>query len=136
MIFCHYPLIPARDGGFCLNWGYSRIEKIKEELRELICAKESDVLGYFCGHLHINSVKKMGTTTQIVNGASGLATVSYKEIDIEKNRISVKTKFIPGYDDLYGSIMGTDDSIDVSHSDIRSYHLGNDDERDFDILFK
>ncbi len=134
LVFCHYPLVPARDGGFCKSWEYKRVGTVIPRLKSLISDPDHGVKAYFCGHIHINSKRKLGNTTyQVVNGATGLSTVCYKRIDISDQTIEVRTMRIPGYERLYGKIMNPDRSIDRLHPDKESYHWGNEEERNFRI---
>ncbi len=161
LVFGHYPLVPAREGGFCAVWEYKRIGRIIPRLKALIAEPAHRVRAYFCGHIHINSrrtmgdgpvgdgamrggggstdkagsaIQKGGGAIQVVNGATGLATVCYKRIVLGENGTArVSTKRLPGFDGLYGKIMNPDRSTDRSHPDRESYHWGNDEERDFVI---
>lgn len=133
LVFCHYPLVPARDGGFCSRWEYKRIGNVIDRLALLVGDPKNHVLAYFCGHLHINSKKPLGSTIQVVNGASGLATVCYKEILIGDREIKVDTFMLPGFDDFQGDLMNEDESTDIKHKTIKEYHWGTGDETRFTI---
>ncbi len=152
IVFSHYPVFQTRSGGFCAGWDYNRIGKSREKIASLLADEQHDVLFYFCGHQHINSKVPMnmdsdgkpelninyatkgdGKRWQVETGTLTQATVCYREIEIEKDRISVSTKQLPGISGLVEGVMNETKSFDETHSDIYTYHMGNEDERDFEV---
>ena len=134
LVYTHYPVVPARSGGFCSTWDYNRIRDSKDALAELLRDPANRVAAYFCGHLHLNSVMPIGTCAQIVTGAVGLSMTVYREIEICEYEMTVRTKRLPMFSDFVGELMCADErSIDAEHPDIRTYHWGNAAERDFAI---
>lgn len=134
LVFCHYPLVPTRGEGFLKDWEYRRIGKVIPRLKELVADPAHRVLGYCCGHIHANAKTVLpGGALQVVNGASGLATVCYKRILVRDTEIVLRTERLPGFEGLYGEIMHADRSADALHPDAATYHWGLDEERDFTI---
>ena len=136
LLFCHYPLVPSRTGGFCSTWGYGRIEGVLPELRRVIAGRDGQVRAWFCGHQHINSRAKIGREMeQVVTGALGLATCCYRLLDISPGVIRVSTHRLPDVPDWLGDAMNPDRSWDEEHPTLESYQWGNEGERDFEILW-
>jgi len=133
LVYNHYPVVPARSGGFCATWDYNRIRDSKDALAALLGDSANRVAAYFCGHLHINSAVPLGNTLQIVTGAAGLGLTAYREIEIEQDIIKVSTKRLPSFTDFVGSLMNENRSCDAEHPDMRSYHWGNEAEREIEI---
>ncbi len=134
LVFCHYPLVPSRTGGFCHTWGYSRIEKVLPELRRIASAREGQVRAWFCGHQHINSrVRMEGGAEQIVTGALGLGACCYRLVDIEPGIIRVTTRRLPDVPDWLDDAMNPDRAQDGEHPTVEAYTWGNPEERDFTI---
>ncbi len=133
LVFCHYPITPARSGGFCQTWEYRRIGGIRERLLELALA--GNVRAWFCGHLHINSRVRVGRMEQIVTGALGLATCAYRLLDISPAAIRITTHRLPDVPDWLADAMNPDRSQDDAHPTIEAYHWGNDEERDFTLAY-
>ncbi len=136
LVFCHYPLVPSRSDGFCHTWEYGRIEAALPELRRVIGARDGQVRAWFCGHQHINSRVSVGRETeQVVTGALGLSTCCYRLLDIEPGKISVTTHRLPEVPGWLDDVMNPERSKDAEHPTLESYHWGNDQERDFQILW-
>jgi len=134
LVFNHYPVIPARSGGFCHTWDYNRIRDSKDPLAALLGDPANRVAAYFCGHLHINSVMPLGNTLQIVTGPTGVALTAYREIEVNGDSLTVSTKRLPMFPDFVGELMCADErSLDAEHPTIDSYHWGNAKECDLTI---
>ncbi len=136
ILFCHYPLVKSRQGGFCSQWGYKRISDTRQPLIDLIKRRGDQVHGYFSGHHHLNSRTKIGQTEQIVTGSLGLATCCYRIIDITNSAIDISTHRLPDIPNWLNDVMNPDNSIDIEHSTLESYHWGNEEERNFIIKRK
>jgi hypothetical protein len=133
ILFCHYPIAPSRTGGFCHEWGYSRIGGVRQQLVDLIQRHTDSVRAYFCGHQHINSRTRISNTDQIETGALGLATCCYRLLDFEPAGIRVSTHVLPDIPNWLDDVMNPDRSSDDEHPDLKAYQWGNDDERTFTI---
>ena len=134
IVYTHYPVVPARSGGFCSTWDYNRIRDSKDPLAALLRDPSNRVAVYFCGHLHINSAMPIGACTQIVTGASGLSLATYREVTIADDKLTITTKRLPQFADFVGPMMCADErSIDAEHGDIMTYHCGNPYELDLCI---
>ncbi len=129
----HYPLIPSRNGGYCEEWGYSRIRLVRSQLLNLIQTNDERVRAYFCGHQHINSQVAIGDAQQIVTGSVGLATCCYRILEIEDEKISVTTHRLNDIPNWLDDVMNPDRSSDNDHPTLESYHWGNENERTFEI---
>ncbi|MCK5155870.1 MAG: metallophosphoesterase [Spirochaetales bacterium] len=136
MLFCHFPLVLTRTGGFCSWWGYNRIASVRQSLTDLILNHNKEIPAYFCGHHHINSRVKIGQTEQIVTGALGLATCCYRIIEINSCAVNISTHRLPGITNWLDDIMYPEQSTDVEHDSIEAYHWGNEEERNFTITRK
>jgi calcineurin-like phosphoesterase family protein len=133
LVFCHYPVIQSRKGGFCADWGYSRIGEVRQRLTEILEGEQAEVVGYFCGHQHINSRVQSAGTEHIVTGALGTSPYCYRTMDICEEQIRIITHQLAGLSGPFNEVMNADRSADSSHATLRSYHWGNTDERDFTI---
>jgi 3',5'-cyclic-AMP phosphodiesterase len=129
----HYPFIPSRNGGYCHEWGYSRIGAVIPQLTELINKNDTRVRAYFCGHQHINSRMPIGNAHQIVTGSVGLSTCCYRVLDIQADKIKVTTHRLDDISNWLGDAMNPDRSFDEDHPTFESYQWGNDNERTFEI---
>lgn len=134
LVFGHYPLVPTRTGGFCLTWDYSRIDTVIPQLAEALGNPDHNVLAYFCGHQHINSIVTMGSTTQIETASTVLGTTSYRIMDIDNTHIKVSTHRLPYMDSYAGDLVLPDRSTDDEHHSVHEYHYGN--EKDLSIVIK
>jgi len=135
LIFCHYPLVALRTEGFGLTWGFEKLQNIRRRLVDVIQQHQHNILAYFCGHYHINSRMKIGTTDQIASGAAAVSTCCYKYIDIENGAIRITTHVLPGVSDWLGDAINPPESYDPAHPTVESYHWGNEDERNFTIEY-
>lgn len=143
LLFCHYPIVASRTGGFCHEWGYSRIGAVRQQLVELVQRHSDSVRAYFCGHQHINSRARFpgpdrisGPSPhpeQIETGALGLATCCYRLLDFRAEGIQVTTHVLPDIPDWLDDVMNPDRSEDAEHPDLKAYQWGNEDERTFTI---
>ena len=134
LVFGHYPLAPTRSGGFCHTWDYSRIETVVPRLIELLGKPENDVLAYFCGHQHINSIVSIGNTFQIETASAVLGTTSYRIMDIDDKKIGISTRRLPYIDGYAGDLVLPERSADNEHATVHEYHYGND--NDLSIVIK
>ena len=132
----HYPLIPSRNGGFCHEWGYRRIQEVRPRLTELVQVNDAQVRAYLCGHQHINSRMAIGDAQQIVTGSLGLATCCYRILEIDDGRVRVTTHRLEGISGWLDDVMNSDRSLDEDHPTLENYHWGNEDERTFEICAK
>jgi calcineurin-like phosphoesterase family protein len=151
LVFSHYPVFQTRRGGFCSTWDYNRIRDVREKIAYLLAKPEHQVVCYFCGHQHINStvpmtLKEDGTPQlellenpktmtglQIETGAATQATCCYREIEVKNDRIFITLKQLPGINELAEGVMCADRSFDDAHTDVFSYHMGNEEERNIVI---
>ncbi|MBQ2841029.1 MAG: metallophosphoesterase [Oscillospiraceae bacterium] len=135
LVFNHYPVVPARSGGFCATWDYKRVGDSLERFAELLKNPEHRVAAYFCGHLHINSVMPLGNCLQVVTGPAGLGLTTYREVDIGEDKITVTTKRLPHFPQVVGPLFNATekDSTDKEHISVYDYHFGNEIEREFEI---
>ena len=134
LVFGHFPLVPSRNGGYCKDWDYSRIDKIIPNLIEMIGNEEHKVLAYFCGHQHINSIVPMGSTFQIETASTVLTTTSYRIMEITDSEVRITTHRLPYMDSYAGDLILPDRSIDAEHPTIHEYHFGN--QTDLSIILK
>jgi hypothetical protein len=132
----HYPVVPSRIGGYCQEWGYSRIRLVRPRLIELIQGNDERVRAYFCGHQHINSRMAIGGAHQIVTGSVGLSTCCYKILNIEEDKIRVTTHRLKDIPNWLDDAMNPEQSFDDDHPTMESYQWGNEPERTFDICAK
>ena len=125
LIFGHYPLVRTRTGGFCRDWDYSRIDKTLPDLMSVLGDKNHNVLAYFCGHQHINSIVPMGNTWQVETASTVLGTTSYRIMEIDDNKIRITTKKLPYIEGYAGELTLPDRSTDEDHKTAHEYHYGN-----------
>ncbi|MBQ4544839.1 MAG: metallophosphoesterase [Oscillospiraceae bacterium] len=135
LVYSHYPVVPARSGGYCSTWDYRRIEHSKDTLANLLKNPEYQVAAYLCGHLHINSVVPVGDCLQIVTGTVGSGITVYREIEISEKELNITTKRLPHFPEFVGQVTNPDEehSTDAEHKTVRDYHLGNEIERNLVI---
>lgn len=126
LVFGHYPLVPSRTGGYCLEWGYSRIDESIEILREMIGDKKNNVLAYFCGHQHINSIVPLGASFQIETASTVLGVTSYRIMEIDQQEINISTHRLPFIQGTAGALVLPDRAIDATHPDPFTYNFGNE----------
>ena len=131
LVFCHYPVVQSRAGGFCADWGYRRIGAVRSRLTDAVDNGQSRVLAYFCGHQHINSRVRRNATEHVVTGATGSSPYCYRTIEIRPRDIQIRTHRLPDIPSGLSEAMNPDRSEDADHTDMASYHWGNPDERDF-----
>ncbi len=134
MLFCHYPLVSSRRGGFCSKWGYNRIDSVRKPLIKIIENHSDKIIAYFCGHQHVNSRVKIGQTEQIVTGSLGLETCCYRILNIHSSTVHVSTHRLPDIPNWLDDAMNPEKSIDDEHNSIEKYHWGNYNERNFKLL--
>lgn len=125
LVFGHYPLVQSRSGGYCEKWDYSRIDKSIPALTGMLGDKKHNVLAYFCGHQHINSIVPMGSTYQIETASTVLTTTSYRIMEITDNEISITTHRLPYIDGYAGDLTLPERSLDSEHTTVHDYHYGN-----------
>ena len=125
LVFCHYPIIPTRISGFCSTWDYFRIENSLTQLNNIIFDKKNKVLGYFCGHQHINSIIKVNNCYHIETASAVLGSCSYRTIDISATHISVSTNSFNNPDTWVGDLTAPERSYDINHETSPIYHRGN-----------
>jgi len=135
LVFGHYPLVRTRAGGFCKDWDYSRIDKTLLDLTAVLGDKNHNVLAYFCGHQHINSIVPMGSTFQIETASTVLTTTSYRVMEITDNEIKITTHRLPYMDGYAGDLTLPERSIDNEHPTIHEYHYGNRTDLTLDIKY-
>ena len=128
LVFGHFPLIPSRNGGYCKDWDYFRIDKVIPELIEMLGDKKHKVLAYFCGHQHINSIVPMGSTYQIETASTVLTTTSYRIMEITDNKINITTHRLPYIDGYAGELTLPERSVDEEHLTVHDYHFGNEND--------
>jgi Icc protein len=129
IVIGHYPLEHTRTGGYCSWWGYERINCVIESLKLLMGSESHNVLAYFCGHQHINSIVPMGSTYQIETASTVLGTTSYRTLEISEDELSVMTHRLPYLDGYAGDLVLPDKSIDAEHITVHDYHFGIDSDR-------
>lgn len=134
IVIGHYPLVKSRSGGFCETWDYSRIDKVIHNLADNIGNPKNNVLAYFCGHQHINSIVPMGNTYQIETASAVLGTTSYRIMEIDAGEIKITTHRLPYIDGYAGKLTLPDRSMDAEHKTVHEYHYGND--RDLSLIIK
>ncbi len=125
IVFGHYPLVRTREGGFCRDWDYSRIDMTLPALVDLLGNRKHNVLAYFCGHQHINSIIPMGSTYQIETASTVLGTTSYRIMEISDDEIKLTTHRLPYVDGYAGDLTLPERSIDNEHITVHEYHFGN-----------
>lgn len=134
LVFSHYPLVQSRSGGFCEKWDYSRIDRVIDTLAGMLGNPEHNVLAYFCGHQHINSIVPMGATYQIETASTVLGTTSYRIMEISDSQIDISTHRLPYMDGYAGDLTLPDRSTDAEHPTVHEYHYGN--EKDLSIKIR
>lgn len=125
IVFCHFPIIPTREEGFCSTWDYFRIEKSIKPLADLIFNEKYKVKAYLCGHQHINSIIKVNSTYHIETASAVLGSCSYREIDILEKNITVSTHFFNKPNIWVGDLLLSEKSIDKTHLTPNEYQRGN-----------
>jgi len=126
IVFCHYPLIPTRQSGYCSTWDYFRIENSLDKLNNIIFNKKNKILAYFCGHQHINSIIKKNHCYHIETASAVLGSCSYRTINIQKNSISINTQFLNGDKTWVGPLGLPEKSKDTTHKTPDEYQRGNE----------
>ncbi|HPJ22345.1 MAG TPA: metallophosphoesterase [Clostridia bacterium] len=128
IVICHYPITRTREDGFCSWWGYSRIDKVIDTMREMTGSPDSKVLAYFCGHQHINSIVRMNDTIHVETASTVLGPASYRILEIDDSKIALATHRLPYIKAFTGQFTLPDQSKDESHMTVEEYHLGNKDD--------
>lgn len=124
IVIGHFPIEKTRKGGYCSWWGYERISSVIDNLKILMGNKTHNVLAYFCGHQHINSIVPIGDTIQVETGSAVLGTTSYRVLDISANELSITTHRLPYMDGYAGDLVLPEKSIDDEHKTVHDYHYG------------
>jgi Icc-related predicted phosphoesterase len=135
IVIGHYPLEKSRTGGYCSWWGYERINGVIDDLKILLGSERHNVLAYFCGHQHINSIVPMGSTYQIETASVVLGTNSYRILEIADNKLHISTHRLPYIIGYSGDLTLPEKSIDEEHITVHEYHYGNSKDLSFQRKF-
>lgn len=123
-VFCHFPIIPTRETGFCSTWDYFRIGNTYKDIKKIVDKKSNNVISYFCGHQHVNSIVKMDNAYHIETASAVLGPCSYREMIIENEEIKITTKSLPYINEYLGIFLGDDVTRDINHTTTLEYYCG------------
>lgn len=124
IILCgHYPVVPAREEGVLERFPIKEfIPHTAESLRNII-NNYGQIKMYLCGHIHINSVRKITKSCwQMSAGSLGQGASVYRLYSISNQGIHYETLFGAGPLSYWSR-------DDIAARDPFEYHLGTANER-------
>jgi len=123
LLFGHYPVIETRDEGHLYASGHKDFIPASAVDLKGIIERNPHVRIYGCGHIHANTIRKLGTSClQITAGGLGPGASTYRLYSISQHELHYQTLLGSGaLHYLSGQQIGSYDTFE--------YHLGSAEER-------